>query len=228
MTSFNDLGSRYDEGPDGPTCQDDAWDYGAFDNCGESERTRACHWGTSCADTEGLIRLMLQEVMEDWTVDSQRIYLTGFSQGGQTAQSMACPLADILAAVAPIHGFSANGYTCGPTTPLPMMQVWGTRDRIVPGDDGQSSDGYLYEDAAETAAIWAQAQGCDTDGSTPHVTEADGKKDWTCTQHDNCSSGAEVVTCSWDGAHIWSKAGKTGNFVLESIWTFFEAHPRSD
>jgi poly(3-hydroxybutyrate) depolymerase len=227
VTSFNDLGSRNDVGPDGPTCDDDPWDYGSYDNCGEEEVARDCHWGTSCADDEGFFRAMIAHAQATWSIDADRIYMTGFSQGGQTTQSMACPMADVIAAVAPGHGFAANGYTCGPDTPVSMMQFWGARDRIVPGDDGMANDGYIYDDAAETATVWATAQGCDADGATPYATASDGTRDWACTEHAGCASGAEVVTCVWDGGHTWPTRGEHGNFVLEAIWDFLSSHRRT-
>ena len=227
VTSFNDLGSRHDGGPDGPTCDDDPWDYGSYTNCGAAEVDRACHWGTSCADDEGFFRAMLSRAQEHWSVDAARVYMTGFSQGGQTVQSMACPMSDVLAAIAPSHGFSANGYTCAPETPMGMMQVWGERDRIVPGDDGLANDGYIYDDAAETAAVWATAQDCAGDGATAYPTGSDGARGWSCTEHVGCATGTEVVTCQWNGAHIWPSSGEHGNFPLHEIWTFLSAHSRA-
>jgi polyhydroxybutyrate depolymerase len=226
VTSFNDLGSRFDGGPDGPTCDDDPWDYGSYDNCGSDEIDRECHWGTSCADDEGFFRAMLAHAQETWSVDASRIYMTGFSQGGQTVQSMACPMSDVLAAIAPSHGFSANGHTCAPETPMAMIQVWGERDRIVPGDDGLANDGYIYDDAAETASVWAEAQGCASDGSATYATGSDGARGWACTEHVGCATGADVVTCQWDGGHIWPTSGEHGNFPLAEIWTFLSAHTR--
>lgn len=228
VTSFNDLGSRNDDGPDGATCDDDPWDYGSYTNCGAAEVDRACHWGTSCADDEGFFRAMLSQAQADWAVDAARIYMTGFSQGGQTTQSMACPMSDVLAAIAPSHGFAANGYTCAPETPMGMIQVWGNRDRIVPGDDGLANDGYIYDDAAETAQVWAENQGCATGGTDPYPTASDDTRGWECTQHVGCATGAEVVTCEWDGGHIWPTAGTHGNFPLAEIWTFLSAHRRAD
>ena len=227
VTSFNDLGSRNDDGPDGATCDDDSYDYGSYTNCGSSEVTRECHWGTSCADDEGFFRAMLSHAEATWSVDSDRVYMTGFSQGGQTTQSMACPMSDVLAAIAPSHGFSANGYTCAPDSPMGMIQVWGTRDRIVPGDDGLANDGYIYDDAAETAVIWAAAQDCASDGDSVYPTASDGARDWACTEHVGCATGAEVVTCQWDGGHIWPSSSSDGNFPLEEIWTFLSAHSKA-
>ena len=225
VTSFNDLTSRFDDGPDGPTCTDAAWDYLAYDNCGADEEARDCRWGTSCADDAGFFRALIDEVSASWTVDADRIYMTGFSQGGQTVQGLACEMSDILAAVSPQHGFAANGHTCGPTSKLSLFQVWGRSDNVVNGNEQPSSDGMIYDGADETALEWANAQGCSLT-PTPYTTISDGMGGWSCTEHADCTTGAEVVTCSWAGAHYWGRNDTDGNFSLEATWTFLEAQSR--
>jgi poly(3-hydroxybutyrate) depolymerase len=71
---------------------------------------------------------------------------------------------------------------------------------------------------------WADAQDCE--GTvTPYPTSQDGVLGIACVQHANCGSGAEVVHCTWDGAHDWPQAdeARPGN---EIIWDFFEKHSR--
>ena len=109
-----------------------------------------------------------------------------------------------------------------------MVQVWGGRDRIVAGGEGLANDGYIYDDAAETAAVWAEAQGCAAVGITVLPTESDGARGWACTEHVGCATGASVVTCQWSGGHIWPTGGEHGNFPLHEIWTFLSAHSRAD
>jgi poly(3-hydroxybutyrate) depolymerase len=197
----------------------------AYDNCGPNEETRSCRWGTSCADDAGLFRALIEEVSEGWSIDPDRVYMTGFSQGGQTVQGLACELSDILAAVSPHHGFAANGYTCAPSTPLSLFQVWGLNDNVVNGHEQPSSDGMIYDGADETALEWAAAQGCSLT-PTPYATVSDGLNGWSCAEHAGCSTGAEVVTCSWDGDHVWGRNNTNGNFALEATWAFFEAQSR--
>jgi polyhydroxybutyrate depolymerase len=224
VTSFNDVDSHNSDGPDGATCTDNAYDYGVFENCSEEESQDACNWGTSCSDDEGFVRAALAHVQEKWTVDAARVYLTGFSQGGQTTQSLAWRLADVLAAAAPHHGFAANGYTQGPETALGLFQVWGSEDRTVDGNERASSDGMIYDGAEETLTTWAAAQDCDSE-SSPYTTDYDGTSGWSCIKHANCSTGAQVVSCVWEGGHNWGRGGGT-NFALESMLEFFVAHSR--
>ena len=224
VTSFNDIDSHNSTGPDGPTCTETAYDYGVYDNCPTNEGTDACNWGTSCANDEGYIRALIEHLKVHWTIDPDRIYITGFSQGGQTTQSLAWRLSDIIAAAAPHHGFATNGYTTAPLTPIGLFQVWGDSDRIVDGHDTASNDGMIYDGADETALVWAEGLGCDLT-PTSYTTPYDGTLDWSCMQHANCPSGKEVVSCVWDGGHRWGEAGDN-NFALLSMLDFFDRHNR--
>lgn len=213
--SWNDLSSRNDTGPDGPTCTDRAYRQPAYDTCPAEEADRECAWGTSCSDDVGLVRALIEQLSEDYAVDADRIVMTGFSQGGVATQGWACELGDVLAAVAPLHGFAANGYACGPDSGVSLMQVYGYWDLFINAYDQPSADGLIYESAVETAAGWTDAQGCSADPTTPYPTVSDGKTGWGCTQHAGCATGAEVV-----------RDFVNGDFMMDAVWAFFGAHPR--
>ena len=223
VRGFNDLGSQHDDGPDGLTCKPPPMAYPKFDNCPDSYNDRICPWGNSCADDLGFIRALILHVLETYATDSSRIYMAGYSQGGSTTSGLAAHLADLLAAVAPLHGFQTNGYARGAETNLPYLQVWGTSDTTVPGTGLPASDGLIYESAEESAAVWAAAQGCSADGGTHWPSSADGKQGWHCTHHADCKKESEVVSCQWDGAHIWPLDGDD-NFGWDVVWAFFMKH----
>jgi poly(3-hydroxybutyrate) depolymerase len=225
ITAFNDVSSHNDDGPDGATCTSWAVDYGVFADCPASEADRACFWGTSCADDVGLVRAIIEQTSATWTVDPNRIHLTGFSQGAIATQTWAYELQDILASVAPLHGFAANGHTTAPTGDVSLMQVWGTYDYFINGWDTTSADGLIYDGAEETAEVWAEAQGCSPVGDTPYPTVADDKWGWRCTEHAGCATGTAVVQCQWDWTHDWGRDG-ADNFMWDAVWEFFASHPR--
>jgi polyhydroxybutyrate depolymerase len=166
---------------------------------------------------------MIDQVATDHRVDSKRVYMTGFSQGGQTTQSLGRRMSDVLAAIAPNHGHAANGFTVGPDEPMAMIQVWGDSDRVVDSHGVPSSDGMVYDGAMETAEIWSDAQGCAATATT-YPTVSDGSRGWSCLGYDGCASDAEVVSCRWDGAHTWASNRALGNFGMNAMWPFLMRH----
>ena len=216
VTSFNDLTSRHDTGPDGPTCTDEAFQYVAYPNCGPEEVDRTCRWGTSCADDGGFIRALVAEISTRFAIDADRVVLTGFSQGGQTAAGLACELDDLVSVVAPVHGSAANGYTCAPTARTSLVHVVGRDDTVVDAFDRPSADGMIYDSASETGAAWAVAQGCD-DAPSARATPFDGTNGWGCEAYADCATGAEVVVCTWDGGHRWPRQTRGDNPVWATI-----------
>jgi poly(3-hydroxybutyrate) depolymerase len=217
-TAFNDLGSRFDNGPQGPTCAPNSHPYDDFENCPEAELARQCHWGTSCADDLSFLRDLINHLQAHYSIDAKRIVLMGFSQGAQAAAGLACGLQDKLAAVIPVHGFPTRGYACGPESKVSLFQIVGRLDQIVNGLGQASADGMIYDSAATTASVWAEAQHC-ANGKTPYPTVSDGYLGWQCTEHASCASAAAIVTCAWQGDHIWAKQGSR-NIGLEAIWEF--------
>jgi hypothetical protein len=65
-------------------------------------------------------------------IDVTREYATGQSNGAMYTFWLGSVLSERLAAVAPISGSYQNGYIRAPTVPMPVIEVTGTLDTIVP------------------------------------------------------------------------------------------------
>jgi poly(3-hydroxybutyrate) depolymerase len=104
---------------------------------------------------------------------------------------LGCAMPERFAAIAPVGGTLARGFNCapGPSTPLSLMNVYGSRDDYVSQRGGVSSDGYYY------------------------------------TSAEDVMTGAEVVHCTWNGAHEWPGAG-TVDLANDVVWEFFSRHAR--
>jgi len=216
--TWNDLACNNSPGPLGPICAFSAYSYPQHP-CATDE----CEY-CGCQDDVGFVNALLDEVEANYCIDTGRVYVTGFSTGAMFVQRVGCALADRLAAIAPVHGALHTGYNCAPSTTLPIMEVWGSNDRIVPADGALSTDGYWYTLVDDVVDLWGASQGCDA-SATPYTTVSDGTRNWTCIQRANCAAGAEVVSCSWRGPHWWPK-NKQGNFGAEAIWEFFSKHSK--
>lgn len=85
------------------------------------------------ADDVGFVATMLDEVAANFTVDSTRVYLTGFSNGAGMAFRLAAECSDRFAAVAPVAGYCH----ARPTRPVPTLYLVGDADPLVPLRGGE-------------------------------------------------------------------------------------------
>jgi polyhydroxybutyrate depolymerase len=222
VTSWNDLAGSASVGPEGPVCTETADDYPYPPECGEP---RPCVWATCHDDLEFIARL-LDRVEAELCVDVDRVYATGMSNGGMFVHRLGCDMAERFAAIAPVGGTLARGFNCAPRVPLAMMNIYGSGDGYVSQRGDVSSDGYYYTGAEDLLARWAapDSQDCAAE-NVLYETSQDGVLGMSCVQRANCASGAEVVHCTWDGAHDWpqDETVRPGN---EVIWEFFAKHAR--
>jgi len=224
VTSWNDLACNASPGPEGPICTEDADDYPTPPECGAP---RECDW-CSCHDDVGFIGALLDELGATLCLDLNRVYATGVSNGAMFAHRLGCDLSDRFAAIAPVAGTIAKGFNCSPpaTQKISMINFYGTRDGVVRFDGSPSDDGFLYTPTSEVMAAWAgpASQHCNSEDS-PYPTSKDGIQGFRCVQRANCTTGAEVVDCSWDGGHDWPHRGDD-QFVVDVIWEVFARNGR--
>ncbi len=224
VTSWNDLACSASPGPEGPTCAEDADPYPCPPECGSCG---PCNW-CSCHDDVGAIRALLDALEDRLCIDTDRVFVVGFSNGGMFTQRLGCALAERLTAVAPLAGTLARGFSCSPEgEPVSLLLLSGTADRTVPLDGSRSSDGYFYTPNEDVASQWASSQQCDPD-ATPVSTSWDGVGDLECVEHTNCANGSRVMNCSWNGRHDWPRVGDLSDpearpFGNELLWWFFDS-----
>lgn len=227
ITSWNDLSCNASPGPEGPICAPTHTQYAVPTDCGPDVTKDSCNWCT-CNDDLAYINQMLDETEASLCVDLNRVYATGMSNGGMFTHRLGCNLADRFAAIVPVAGTLAKGFNCAPDTAdqISIMNIHGREDDYVDVTGKESTDGYFYTAIDDVMALWAsdQSQGCD-DEVTPYPTIADGISGMSCTQHKDCETGAEVVSCWWNAGHAWpGGASPWGN---DMIWDFFLKNPKN-
>ncbi len=225
ITSWNDLTCNASPGPEGPICAADATRYPNAPECPPS--TDGCNW-CSCHDDLGFVEALLDTLESRLCLDLDRVYATGMSNGGMFVHRLGCSyLADRFAALAPVAGTLAKGFNCAPepTTRLSIMNLHGVRDTVVPMDGSKSSDGFFYLPVTDVIDRWAgvTSQQCEAT-FVSYPTPVDGTLAFRCMQRDHCATGAQVVACTWNGAHTWP--GGPEPFGTHVIWTFFMQNPK--
>ncbi len=112
----------------------------------------------STADDVGFIENLIQELAENYGIDTTRVYSCGMSNGGFMSYRLACELNDRIAAIASVTGGMFSGYLpqCEPGRPVPILEIHGTADDVVPYDGTPN----VNAPVETTVNFWADNNGC--------------------------------------------------------------------
>ena len=198
---------------------------------------------------------LLDEAESTLCIDTNRVYVTGLSNGAFMTSAVGCAYADRVAAIAPVAGIrDIDG--CDPARPMPVVSFHGTADDFVsfdgglgpavadlPTPDGQGTIGDTAGEESvtepadgpsipEIVATWASLDGCDSEPTETTIAD-----DVTLVSYD-CAEPTNVELYIVDGGgHSWP--GSEASAGIESIvgpttfsivandvmWEFFLAHP---
>lgn len=136
---------------------------GAVDKTGElywNASDACCDFDDSGVDHVAYLLKLVNELGKLYTIDPQRIYFLGHSNGGFMSYRMACEHADIIAAVASLAGVtSTNEEQCSPSEPVHILHIHGTADQTI-NYGGGTIEGTAYPGAVTTVERWANYNGC--------------------------------------------------------------------
>ena len=90
-------------------------------------------WDNSVYDDVGYINALIDSVISNFAIDTNRIYAAGFSNGGFMAYDLACELTERIVAFGSVSGnFMKNSnQDCTCERDIPIMHIHGTEDPIV-------------------------------------------------------------------------------------------------
>jgi predicted peptidase len=92
--------------------------------------------GGTDAWSSDLIGALLDELIGRLPIDTERVYLTGLSLGGDATWDIACDMPWRFAAVAPVCGMGDPDRACN-LKHLPVWAFHGAKDPVVPLKDDQ-------------------------------------------------------------------------------------------
>lgn len=200
------------------------------------------HPGQSGADDVGFIAALLDRLAQRHRIDVDRVFVTGFSNGGSMSFKVGAELATRVAAIAPVAG--ALWFDPGTLArPVPMLYLTGDADplnpidggvpRLAHGGGGDALRAKVKPPVRQSVLAWAAAVGCAPERFG--TVTVDGVRTETCRPG---AAGAEVVFVTVAGlGHTWAggrsllPAWLVGPTVdspraTDLIWAFFERHPR--
>jgi polyhydroxybutyrate depolymerase len=184
-------------------------------------------WANAGPKDEGIddvlfVSNLLTELQRQFCVDPQRIFATGFSNGGGMTGLLACRLASRIAAFAAASGnFYAAPSGCHPSRPVPILEVHGAVDTVVPYagvQSGADPDGPLPAVSA-WLQDWAVRDGCGPNPISFRPGAGITGEQWV-----GCRGDGTVLHYRMDsGGHEWpQRIGQLSGTV--AIWHFLEAY----
>lgn len=192
---------------------------------------------------------LIATLQDELCIDTNRIYVTGMSNGAMMASTLACVLGSRIAAVAPVAGVQAP-QGCEPGRAVPLLAFHGTGDQYLsfeggygpkvgdlptPDGTGTLADAGLADadDAmpvVDRVEVWAALNGCDGELlATPVADDVE--------RLVSCEAGATELYVITGGGHTWPGSefdagiadfvGPTTTSIdaTELIWEFFREHP---
>lgn len=231
LTKFNDLADREGFLVAYPRGIDHRWnsglDFPRFPN----------------ADDVGFVARVIAEIETDYAIDTNRVYVTGSSNGGLLAHMVACQLSQTIAAAAPVVAAWPVAAQCPPGEPVPIVMINSVDDPAIPWEGGalfKNNQGRILS-VEDTVQFWVRR---DNANPTPEETrlprrEGQGESRVLRTFYKGQTPSGDVVYYRIEEAgHTWPGGSKfqlqwfSGNVnrdfdATEVIWEFFKNHPKS-
>jgi polyhydroxybutyrate depolymerase len=196
------------------------------------------HWNTFGpfgigVDDVAFIDNLLDSISAEYSIDANRIYSTGMSNGGFMSYELACHLSHRIAAIASVTGtIDVDHFDfCSPTHPMPVMEIHGTADLTVPYEGNDD-----FMPVSDVLSYWADYNACNPE---PEVTLVDdiSPGDGSTAEHIVYSGGFNDANVEHfkiiNGGHTWPGtilllpgAGSTNKDINASleIWKFFSRY----
>lgn len=187
----------------------------------------------SPTDDVGFTAALIDSLSAQYSIDQDRIYATGMSNGGFMSFVLACQLSERITAIASVTGsMTPETYnTCDPTHPMPVLQIHGTADLTVP------YGGALWtKPIQDVLDYWVDVNDCTpipivTD--LPNIAPQDGSTVQRRLYEDGDNGATVAHFMVTGGGHTWPGTifGSAGtnqdiNASVE-IWRFFNRYTKS-
>ena len=192
----------------------------------------------SNVDDVAFVRALLDDLALCFSIDEQRIYATGISNGGMMCYRLAAELSERIAAIAPIAGTMAVS-NLRPLRPVSVMHFHGTEDYVVPyaGPGRLTPRNLQFDSVVKTVESWRQLNGCPY---PPTICRfANRALDGTTAMRIAYGPGLEdtevILIRIEGGGHAWPGTRSPLNLIgkcsrdisaNDLMWEFFCRHPR--
>jgi polyhydroxybutyrate depolymerase len=169
--------------------------------------------------------VLIDKLVAGYKIDPKKVYVTGISNGAMMAYTLACDLADKIAAIGPVSGTFMMTSPCKPVRPVPVLHIHSAVDTKVPFYGGTGLASFYFPPVDSTLQVWSGLDSC----GAPQVTN---NGTYTFTEWKN-QSGKSMINLylTQDGGHSWPGGLKpraqadppsTAINATDVLWNFFK------
>ena len=181
-------------------------------------------------DNIGFVERIISTLISNYNVDEDRVYASGFSNGGEFVFELACRMSDKIAAVGVVARSMEIGVftTCKPTYPVGVLSIHGTKDDY----NGITFGGKIYYPSInDVNQFWVSHNDLNTIPKViqlPDLAEYDG----STVEHYIWNNDDYIAVEHYkiiNGGHDWP--GSWGNMDIDAssiIWNFVKRFSRSE
>lgn len=194
---------------------------------GTKDKHGNSHWDAdlkvSKTDDIGFLKSLAAHLQKTYQINPNRTFACGMSNGGFMSYTLACQASDVFSAIASVTGTMSKETweKCTDSAPIPILQIHGIADNVVP-IDGTMSEDDGWGGAPKLDSImnfWANKNNCLTKDSIVFTDNTN------AYYYQNCVDSNEV----WyykiaDYGHSWPKNSDAGWSASEVIWEFFSQY----
>ena len=168
-------------------------------------------WDISGTTDTDYILAIINEMSTRYGIDTDRVYLSGFSMGGMMTYWAATQIAEHIAAYAPVGGYLMGGPNTNSSRPIPLIHTHGTTDDVV-----------SYNGVSTSINAWVTRNQCITPGQvTSPYPPSNPNSTASRTYYAKGEGGVEVVLMTLDGkGHWWSEDPAGSIHTSSEIWKF--------
>ena len=178
-------------------------------------------------DDVGFLSALIDSLTKNYAVNTDRIFVTGLSNGGFMAYQMLCKQPEKIKAIAPVAASMVNS-SCKPGMARPIVQFHSYEDDHVPywGGSGKGPSDVYKPPLDSVFKTWSNINDCSVQQDTVQSTTELDLMEWR-----HCNQQAILkLYLTKDGGHSWP--GGSLNFpdpasdavnATDKMWDFFEA-----
>jgi poly(3-hydroxybutyrate) depolymerase len=174
-----------------------------------------CGWPNPSDTDMKFADALVAQIEENFCVDTNRIFATGWSYGASMSEQTACerPL------TGPVNGWGVRAiavYSVAYLSNTDNCKASSSKPVAYYASHGTNDVTLQYSGGVSIAQTWAAADGCTA--QTP--TQATGNH--VCTNYMGCAAGYPVEFCSFVGPHTPNPTdpGQSKSWEYQNVWNF--------